>query len=419
MKTQNKIFYGWWVVLAVFFIWFSWAVTPFAVILKQLMTEFNTGRGEVSIIPAVWAISSGFSAFFTSRLIHNHSPRKFMLTGLPLMGLAFLLCSLAQSLWHLYILYFFMGTFNGITGAIVCVALLSKWFVRKRGLAVGVALSGMYIGSIAIIPLVSLVAVQFGWRATYLLAGFLVLAVGIPLITRVIKDTPQQMGLLPDGEKHTRETSTIPEAGTNIKDSFPRQTGITTFLKRLPLWLIVISFPLAAMGNVAIIQHEFAFVTDIGIPSAIAASAFGITTGLGGIGGFLSGWMADRISPRYVAIIFLAVSIIGVLLLMRVSGVTSLWLFVIVFGLASGVQGILLPLVIGDIFGSANLAVIFGFANILFTFGFAAGVPLAGYIFDANGSYALVFIIVILLYITSMVTMYFAYGVRPLPWRRN
>jgi OFA family oxalate/formate antiporter-like MFS transporter len=342
-----------------------------------------------------------------------------MLTGLPLMGLAFLLCSMAQSLWHLYILYLLMGTFNGITGAIVCVALLSKWFIRKRGLAVGVALSGMYIGSIAIIPLVSLVAVHFGWRATYLLAGFLVLAVGIPLTALVIKDTPQQMGLLPDGEKHTRETSTIREADTNIKDAFPHQTGISTFLKRLPLWLIVISFPLAAMGNVAIIQHEFAFVTDIGIPSAIAASAFGFTMGLSGIGGFLSGWMADRISPRYVSIIFLAVSITGVLLLMRVSGIASLWLFVIVFGLASGVPGILLPLVIGDVFGSANLAVIFGFANILFTFGFAAGVPLAGYIFDANGSYSLVFVIVLLLYIASIVTLYFAYGLKPLPWHRR
>jgi MFS family permease len=278
----------------------------------------------------------------------------------------------------------------------------------------------MSFGSLALTPLVSFIAQNYGWRATYLLAGSILLAVCVPLGTFVVKDDPKQRRLLPDGDKINGSTGNSNNRPTlPVANPAAPKTGLTTYLKGLPLWLIIISFPLASMGNVAITQHEFSFVTDMGISAAIAASAFGFTAGLGGLGGFISGWLADRISPRYVAIISLILSILGVLLLMRVNSIPSLWVFVIVFGFASSVPGILLPLVIGDIFGSASLAVVFGFVNIIFTFGFAFGPPLAGFIFDATGSYSLVFLIVIFLYAVSIITIYFTYGSKLTSWRRH
>jgi MFS family permease len=317
-------------------------------------------------------------------------------------------------------MYLLFGASIGMSGAVVVMALLSKWFVRKRGQAVGIALSGMYIGSIAVVPLVGLIAEQFGWRSTYLLAGSLILAIGIPLILLVIKDTPQEMGLFPDGENISRLAINVTTREVSPATSpKAQQAGLSTQLKRWPLWLIILSFSIVSMANAAITQHEFSFVTDIGIPSTIAASALGFTMGLGGIGGFISGYMADRISRRYVSGIFLLISIIGVVILMHASNITSLWLFVVVFGLASGVPGILLPLVISDIFGSAKLPVVFGFVNILFTIGFAAGPPLAGFIFDIAGSYSPVFFVAIIFYIVSLFAIYFTYGVKPGSWRHD
>ncbi len=421
MKNSNRIFYGWWIVIAIFFMLFTYSASPFAVILKPLMAEFNTGRGAVSMIPAISSITGGFAAFFiVSRMLHRITPQKFMISGSVVAGVSLLLCSLANSLWYLYIMYFLIGISFGMSTAVVQMALLSKWFIRKRGRAVGIALTGMSFGSLALTPLVSFVAENFGWRATYLLAGAILLAVCVPLSWLVVKDDPKQMGLLPDGEINRNKTGndntrlTEPAAIPNKP-----KIGMTSYLKSVPLWLIIISFPVASMGNVAITQHQYSYVTDIGLSAAVAASAFGITAGLGGLGGFISGWLADRISPRYVAIISLVLSIFGVLLLMRVNSIASLWAFVIVFGLASSVPGILLPLVIGDIYGSASLAEIFGFVNIIFTFGFAFGPPLAGYIFDATGSYSLVFLIVIILYVVSIITMYFIYGSKLGSWRRH
>jgi sugar phosphate permease len=419
MKENSGVFYGWWIALAVFFIWFGWAAQPFAVVLKQLMAQFHCGRGEVSLIPAISSITGGFCAFAVSRLLHRHSPRRFMFAGFTMTGIVLLLCALATRLWHLYIMYFLMGIGFGASGAVVVTALLSKWFVRKRGRALGLALSGFSIGAIFVVPLVGVVAEHFGWRATYLLAGLLMLALGVPLMLLVIKDSPHEMGLLPDGDEPGCEPDNIdPVAAVSPVDP-ARHVGITAYFTRLPLWLLALSFPVVVMGTSAITQHQFSYVTDIGIPDAIAASAFGFTMGLGGIGGFVSGWMTDRMSPRYVCIMSLLMSIIGVVLLMHVQDMWSLWVFVMVFGLASGVPGVLLPLAIADIFGSASLAVIFGFANILFTCGYALGPPLAGFVFDATGSYVRVFYIAILLYIVSIFAIYFAYGRRLNPRRVN
>ncbi len=421
MEQNKRIFYGWWVVIAIFFMLFSYSASPFAVILKQLMVQFNTGRGEVSLIPAISSVTGGFSGFFiVSRMLRRTSPQKFLLIGSTMTGVLLLLCSLAHSLWYLYVLYFFIGIFFGMSTAVVQMALLSKWFIRQRGRAVGVALTGMSFGSLAITPLIGFIAEKYGWRATYLLAGSIILAICVPLAALVVKDSPEQKGLLPDGDKNNgRKTDSTDAITEPVQNTAPPKVRPSAFLKSLPLWLIILGFPLASMGNVAISQHEFSFVTDLGISATVAASAFGFTAGLGGLGGFISGWLADRVLPRYVFIIALLMSIAGVLLLMRVNNIPSLWLFVIVFGLASGVPGILLPLVIGDIFGSANLPIIFGFVNIIFTIGFAAGPPLAGYIFDATGSYSLVFFIVILFYAVSILTMYFTYGGKLRSWRRH
>lgn len=414
MSRNNGAFYGWRIVFAIFFVWFGYAASPFAVILKQLMVEFHCGRGEVCLIPAISSITGGVSAFLVSRLLHRRSPRKFMFVGLVGSGLVQLLCGLAVNLWHLYVMYFCFGIFFGASGAVTAMSLLSRWFIRKRGLAVGLALSGFSFGSVVVVPLVGFVAHACGWRATCVLAGLLILGIGVPLMWFVVKDSPHEMGLLPDGDEGGEEQDSIAsQPADSPSHRYRTHAGLTTCLTQLPLWLIGLSFPLAVTGTVAITQHMFSFVTDIGIPATVAASAFGLTMGVGGAGGFIAGWMTDRVSTRYVSILALFMSIAGVLLLMQVRSIASLWLFVVVFGLASGVPAVLLPLVIGDIFGSAGLSVIFGFLNVPFTFGFALGPPLAGFVFDATGSYSRVFLVVIALYILAAIGIYFAYGRRP------
>ncbi len=410
MKKSSRVFYGWWVVAATFGITFCTATSPFAVILKNLMTEFNCGRGPISFLPSIFFFSAGVTGLFVGRVITHHSPKKFMLWGTVIAIVSLLLCSLTNSLWQMYVLYVLLGVgLNGISGPIPIVTLLSRWFTRKRGLAFGICWSGFALGNLVITPIFGLLTENFGWRSTFLFGGLLMLAISIPLNLFMIRDRPEEKGLLPDGEKYIKATSPIPP----VQGATGQKIEISTYLKSLPLWLICIGFPLIVIGESAITQHEVSFITDMGIPATLAASAFGITGGLSIVGRLSSGYLADRVSARYVEMMFISLAVIGVFILMRANSMPIVWLFVIVYGLVTGASGTLLPLVIVDIFGPASMSVIFGLVNFVFTSGLALGAPLAGFIFDATGSYTTVFTVVAILYLVAMASIYFAYGVSP------
>jgi sugar phosphate permease len=113
MEKSHKIFYGWWVVLVITILFFIGGAAPFAVVLKQLMMQFHTGRGEVSLSQSINSIAGGVMGIFVGRMLQHNSPKKFMLWGSIISGLSTLTISLAHSLWFLY-LFFLIG---GIAGA--------------------------------------------------------------------------------------------------------------------------------------------------------------------------------------------------------------------------------------------------------------------------------------------------------------
>lgn len=412
MNERKKIFYGWRVVAAIFGLSIATAATPFAVILKQLITEFDSSRGLVSFIPMVLFLSAGISVVFVSKALEHHRPQKFLLIGTIAGGAALLLCSLAGELWHLYVLALILGGIQtGFAGPVVMINVLSRWFVRKRGHAIGIGLAGVSVGSMMITPIIGAISENFGWRATYIFCGLLVLIIGLSLTLTVLKRNPEELGLLPDGDElRTSVTKQIPE----FSPILPQQkTSLISYLKSYQLWLIIIGFTLTSICNNAINQHQVSFITDMGVTATIAASAFGFTAGIAGASGWFAGWLADRLSPRYVAIIFFCIIVGSIFILLNANNMSMVWLFVIVYGIGLGAGGTVLPLITNDIFGPAGFNTVYGFINLFFYFGFAFGPPLAGFIFDATGSYQRVFIVTIILFIIAIVCTYFIYGVKP------
>jgi MFS family permease len=264
--------------------------------------------------------------------------------------------------------------------------------------------------------LVGIIAQNFGWRATYLFAGSLNLAITVPLIIFVLKDNPESRGLLPDGDKPD-EITKLADGKTRMQTPKPvtivGNTGLFVYLKSPALWSMGVSFALAAIGYNAVTMHEVSFITHMNVSATIAALALGVTLGIGGITSFFSGWLADKLSSRYVAILYHLIAIVGMLILMEAKTISKVWVFVTVYGLGIGASGTLLPIVTRDIFGTANFSTVFGFTNVLFVAGFALGVPLAGFMFDTTGSYHSVFITVTIIYIMAILSLYFAFGVKP------
>jgi MFS family permease len=227
------------------------------------------------------------------------------------------------------------------------------------------------------------------------------------------------MGLLPDGDKF--EEIGNPQNGklliqTGIEPTFAvRNTELISLLKNPSLWLMGISFAIVSIGSSAVTTHEVSFITDMKVSETIAALARGITLGIGAISAFASGWLADKLISRYVTILFLFLVIAGMLILVQADTISKIWLFVVIYGLGNGVFGTLLPIVTRDIFGPANFSTIFGFAVVFFFAGNAIGVPLAGFMFDATGSYHSVFVITTVIYAIAILGIYFAFGANPKP----
>ncbi len=417
MVKRKGPFYGWWILIARLVISFGWAASPFVVILVPLMEEFKTGRGAISNLSALSLLSGAFCGYFIAKVIDRHSPKKFTLWGSVLGGASFLLCAVTTDLWQMYVLFFAIGVgFTGFAGSIPTVILVNNWFVKKRGLAMGIAWAGNPIGTLIMTPIIGIIFTQLGWRATFLFAGIVTFVLTLPLIIFILKDKPQEMGLLPDGD--TSLEPVIPNVvKPNAFEAAIKKQGLKIHLKSLPIWLICIGFSLMVMAEMAVIQHEVAFLTDMGITTVLAASALGFTAGFSGGGRLISGLLADRISPRYVTILLCLVEIIGIFFLMQARSMVLVWIFVVIWGIASGSFFSILPLVIRDTFPAGAFNTVFGAVNAITYVAMAAGIPLAGYIFDATGSYNLVFILVIGFYFIAMVSTYFAYGIRPRPFK--
>ena len=175
------------------------------------------------------------------------------------------------------------------------------------------------------------------------------------------------------------------------------------------------SLAFVSIGYSAVTGHEVSFITDMRISEPLAASARGITLGIGAISALASGWLADRLASRYVTILFFLLATVGMLILIQATNMSSIWLFVAVFGLGTGAFGTLLPMVTRDIFGSTNFGTVFGLAVVFLFAGNAIGVPLAGFMFDASGSYHGVFIIITMIYAAAILGIYFAFGASPKP----
>jgi sugar phosphate permease len=365
----------------------------------------------------------GITGIFVGKMLGRYKPRTFLIWGCVIGGVSSLILALASNLWFFYIISFIAGIAAGFSNAIAMFTLLSKWFVKKWGTALGVSMAGGGIGSIIIQPLVGIIAQNYGWRATYLFSGLLVLCLNVPMVLFVLKDSPESMGLLPDGvapeENNRPQTSRPAEQIAKAPVPAANPAGGLAYLKSPALWLVGISFAFVSIGSSAVTTHEVSFITDMNISATVAAWARGITLGIGAISALASGWLADRMISRYVSILFFLIAVVGMLVLIQATTMSAIWLFVVIYGLGIGASGTLLPILTRDIFGPANFSVLFGFLVVLFSLGNAVGTPLAGYMFDATGSYQTVFMIVTGLYALVILGIYFAFGANPKPLLRR
>jgi MFS family permease len=308
--------------------------------------------------------------------------------ALILIGTAWL-----TDVWQLFLVY---GILGGIgTGGLAYVAnnaLISRWFVRYRGLATGMAQAGVPLGAAIYGPLGQLGVATIGWRTTHMAFGCVVLAVAIPLILLVHRDDPREMGLLPDGRSPQERVDTASAPPRNpsghVGPGFPRG-----------YWAIFGANTLRGLTMYAILVHQVAYLVDVGFSRMAAASYFSMGAFLSIAGGLAAGAISDRIGrPRtYAGLAALfALGYVSLLLTRGPSHVVTLWMYVVATGVANGGVGPVFTAFLTDRLQGPRLGFLLGLQNIGFGAGATLAPFLAGVAFDLLGGYTLVFVLMAL-----------------------
>jgi MFS family permease len=404
---KREIFPGWSVVavasLAVF-TQVAFFNPVLGVFMPALTKDFGWSRTEISGAMTIGSLAGAFASPVFGPLIDRHGGKRFVAVGALLMGLCLLALSQLQNLWQFYLFYAIgrmvsTGFFDLAAGVTV-----AKWFVRRRGLAVGLTTLGTRAG-FAIMPIgVQLIIGGWGWRDAWLVLAVTVLAFGILPPLRYLHATPESMGLLPDGDPHVPAVSSSGVRHFETEHSWTRDEA----LKTKAFWLVTLAVSLQAWAGGAINLHQIPHLVDRGLSAESAALIISLLAVFAGAGSLLEGVLDETIGARWTLVIGLVGSAGGMVILMAVHGTAMALAYAAGYGLAFGLMVTSSQVVFADYFGREALGAIRGSAAPVQMTLNAIGPVVAGAAFDITGSYMAAFIPFTLAYLFAAVALMIA-----------
>jgi sugar phosphate permease len=382
----RRIFYGWWVVVACFFIALyvgGVVFYGFTTLIEPLVDEFRWSYMQISFAASLRGIEIGLLAPIVGILVDRWGSRRLLFGGVILTGVGLMLLSRTTSLGTFYGAFVLMAIGLSTCSGTVLMTAVANWFRRKIGIATGIMICGYGFSGLLIPVIVNLID-AYEWRMTLVYLTIGLLAVCLPL-SLLVRHKPEQYGYMPDGEMSNIATSNdLNEAQTAEVNIGTRQA-----LKSRTFWHIALALMCQFIIVSAVITHVMPYLTSIGFTRAIAGSvAAGIP--LASIAGRLGlGWLGDRVDKRGVSAGAFSMMSLGMLCFGFIpTGYTCLLVpFLIIFGIGYGGNNTLRASLIREFFGRGKFGTIHGFMVGMIALGTIAGAPLAGWVFDNWGSY--------------------------------
>ncbi len=403
-KTSVRYFYGWNMAAACFFIVFAlWgAYYGFSVFFKSMTSEFGWTRAQTSAAMTISLLIGGLTAPIVGRLIDRYGSRLIMTICAVLAGLGYTMLSTVTSLWQYYIWY---GLVIGLAMSgsyVVPAAIVNHWFIRKRGLVLGLVFSAFGVGQMLVPPLATQLLKAFDWRTSYIFigCGVFVLTFASALFLR---DFPRDKGLMPDGEAKSAERDKIAAWGFTFGEAV-RTSGY---------WLLLAVWFVFAIPTYIIGVHLIPYATDVKIDPMKAATIFTVIGSFNIGGRIVFGHLCDKWGNKPVVFISFASVFLGMLVMI---GAKDLWAFYLagaLYGTFYSAVDIAIIKVTGDFFGNRAIGAIMGTTGLAWRTGAAGGTIVAGLIFDLTRSYSNAFALAALSMAASLVVSFFLFRHRP------
>jgi len=413
MKTA-KPFYGWYALsgaMLVTFVVGGAYINSFGVFLPVICDQFDWSRAEVSLALSLGIIAFGLPSLLYSLLINKFGARFTIILGNLLAAAGMALMFFVQEIWHLYLLYIFIGAVSGFGGYIACTTIANNWFVKKRSLVMGMVTASAGIGGLVYPPIVTALIKAIGWRGSWLvLAGVVTVSVVIAGIF-LIRNRPEDMGQVPDGiptsidldiEKPIKNTSSTPPAWR-----------IAQALKQ-PSTFLILAFVIAnalAMGTMN--AHQIAYFQDIGFNPMTAATTMSVMAVFSLVGSLGFGTLALKISIRYLASVSLLSQLISIIILLTTRNLTMMFVYAAFMGIGTGALFTAMPTFIGAYYPRERYAQVTGLILPFHVVAQALAASAVGAIHDITDQYTLAFFILGICVFAGLICAFFARPPKP------
>lgn len=381
--AKPRFHYGYVIVASAFFIS---VVThgmrnSYGVFFKPMLTEFGWTRAVTSGAFSLAWMMEGVLSILIGALNDRFGPRLVLTFCGVLLGLSYLLMSRMGNIWQLYLFY---GVLGGAGGSVFVpiVSTVARWFLTRRSLMTGLAVTGIGVGSLFGPPAANALISTFNWRGSYLILGSLVLVV-VVLAAQLMRRDPSQVGQVPYGES-------APVKG--VRKPAAKSLSLKEAARTRQFWLVFGMLFCLGFCYSTVTVHIVPYATDLRIPAASAANILAVMGGASIIGRTAFGSIGDRIGNKYAFLIGFALMSLALFWLLQARESWQLYIFAIVLGVAVGDCATQESPLVASLFGIRSHGLIFGTVASSFTIGAALGPLASGYIFDHTGAYEIAFL---------------------------
>jgi len=373
-----RLYHGWVIVGGAFVVLLLAYGTQYAfgVFFAALLAEFHWSRASLSGAFSLYTLVYSAFGLVAGRLTDRWGPRVVIGAGGVLLGAGLAGMSAVTALWQPYVLYGAVAALGMSTAYVPCNATVVRWFVRRRGLAVGVASAGGSVGTFVLPPVAHWLVSALGWRHAYLVFGAAIF-VALAGVACVMRRDPESLGLHPDGIAAPASVGSL--GGWTVREA----------VRIREFWMLFSVFGLTWTAIFIPLVHLVPLARDLGIAPLRAAtlvSALGVAAVVGRL---TMGWLSDRVGRRVILAGALAAQAASFLALGRAATLPALVAATLLFGFSYGSVSVIFPAMVADFFGRAHAGSLVGLIFGLAGPAAALGPVGAGWIYDRFGSYAL------------------------------
>jgi MFS family permease len=414
-SLSSEGFYGWTnvVIASIFMFTITLMLQTFSLFLPEWINDYGWKYRDVSFALTINMIFMAFITPFSGYLISRYGSRLCIIIGSSIAIIAIYLLSNIRSLWHLYLAHGVVVAAGLSLGGILSITtLLNNWFSKKRSLALSTSMMAMGLAGMIMVPIVTWVIGQIGWRSTYLaiMPIYFIFALIVPGI--FLRNYPQDLMQVPDGTSPEKINSNIPGQFEEMNRSKVFRTTVDFTIgeafKTRTMWLLLTFNVLNWFAVGGIMGHGFSFLNDLGIPRTEAGLFMGLISFVMVLGQMFIGFAGLKYDIHKLIIIGCSASIISYILMVfaDVSRVI-VYTYAVFAGIGAGINALAMMNLIPNYFGATHFPRISSITTPIGTLIGSAGAPICGQIRDIAGNYFLFWKIAAILMTIGLICLLF------------